>query len=145
MKQEQEPRASLALMVAHRIRALLLDYDFEIAEAIVGMAAFGWGFIVALPLSTFGSSPTYATMLELAPEPIWGFCMAMLGLAHLYVLILNHLTWRKRLAFFSCCVWIFIAALFIMANPASTATFIYPLLAATAAWAYWRLAILYGV
>lgn len=138
MHQEMRPTLSFGA----RLRALLLDHDFEPTEAISGIAATGWGLIVLLPVATFGTSHTYDAMASLAPEWAWGLAVLLVGILQLLTLLLDWHSWRRHTAFLAFCAWLFMSVMFIRANAASTATAIYPTMALAAAWAYWRLSLL---
>lgn len=140
----QEQSSSPLQQTATRLRALLLDYDFEFAELLTGLAALGWGAWLLAPWwDTFGSSPSFAVFAFLGPEWAWGLLVLCLGALQLYALVRDIPNWRKTLCLLAVINWAFIATVFAVANLAATGTVIYPLLAFSAGWARLRLYLKY--
>lgn len=126
-----------------RLFVILNDADFEFAELLSGTSAFLWGAWIASPhWETFKASPTFNAMAELPlSENMQGGIIFLAGAVQVLGLAYNHLNTRKWGAFIVALIWIYVSTMFIRANITSTASVIYPLLALTAAWAYWRIAV----
>lgn len=122
-----------------RLRALLVDYDFEFSELLNGLAATLWGFWLLLPWDSFGRTSSFAAMRELAPEWLWGATICGLGIIQIAGLIAGWWRWRRRSALILCGVWAFIAVMLAQANISGTGTVIYPLFSLSAMWAYLRM------
>ncbi len=126
-----------------RLRRLLVDYNFEFAEFLVGLAALLWGAWLIFPMwNTFASSSSFTVLLSSGiDESYWGLGIASVGALQLIGLLWDHRPIRRFSSFSLVLVWLFIALMFILSNPASTATVIYPLFALSSAWAYWRIGL----
>jgi len=135
----QAPIQSVSLRPLHRLRAILIDRDFEFSELFNGAMTAVCGAWFLLPFTTFGSTPTFAAMRDLAPEAVWGIAMVALGIVQLVGLIADWWRWRRWSAMASCGVWIFLSVLVVRSNPASPDAGMYFLLALSAAWAYLRM------
>lgn len=123
-----------------RLRALLVDYDFEFSELLNGLAATLWGLWLLLPWNTFGRTATFAAMRDTGvPEWLWGTVIFTLGIIQIAGLVAGWWRWRRRSALILCGVWAFIAVMFAQANISSTGTVIYPLFSLSAMWAYLRM------
>lgn len=127
----------------YRLRELLMDKDFEASELFSGIAALGWGLLVAWPfIDTFSTSPTFTAMAQIAPEWAWGWGGICTGAMQLAALILGTHRLRYLATWLVLVGWLFMACTFVRSNPWSTASVIYPTLALSDAWAVWRLTIL---
>jgi hypothetical protein len=140
---QQEQSAGRLMRPVLRLQALLVDYDFEFAELLTGVIAGLWGIWLMMPQwHTFASTPTFKALIDVGlPEWFWGGFIGTIGLIQLVGLLWNYYRIRRAATFAACLVWIFLSAMFISANIASTGTIIYPALSFTAAWAYWRMGL----
>lgn len=138
MEQKQAP-AQEAHPLILRLRYLLLSVDFDFSEAITSWAGFFGGLMLLAPAKTFAISTAYTAMRDVAPEWGWGTLLFMLGGAQATALVLNSYRWRSWLAFAMCGLWTFITATFWMSAFFSFGSVLFPSLALSAAWAFWRL------
>lgn len=134
---------SIWMRPIRRLRRLLLDYNFEFAEFQVGLAALLWGSWLILPFwNTFESSNSFHVLRDSGiEESWWGLGIALVGALQLIGLIWEHRSIRRFASFALVLVWLFISLMFILSNPAATATVIYPLFALSSAWAHWRIGL----
>lgn len=121
---------------------VLRETDPTFAEFQTGFLALLWGLWLLNPhWFVFDTSPSFRAMEQVAPEWQWGGAITAVALIHVCGIAWHSLRLRSVAAALVCLLWIFIAAPIIYANPRSTATIIYPWLAFTAAWTYWRLTL----
>jgi hypothetical protein len=104
-------------------------------QIILSTGALLWGVWLIVPLQTFATS-TFAALARLAPEGAWGSAVVLLALGSLYTTVRRNYTWQKCALLALTAWWILLFLLVIEANPASTATVTYPLLAAVSIFAY---------
>lgn len=123
----------LSNIKAFIIRAAYLDP--EMTHVIASFLAIGWGMWLLLPGDSFGHSPTYATMATLAREEVWGSIFVVLGSLKLYALINYFPKLLATAGALAAGMWAFVAVVFTMANPTSTATPIYTCICLASTWA----------
>lgn len=109
-----------------RVTQLMLDYDFEVFDAFNGMVALLWGFVLILPINTFGNSPSYANMKEIAPEWAWGLFIAIVGLTQLLSLVFSMQKLRKEISLAMFASWVFLSISFMTVGNVTTAWAVYP-------------------
>lgn len=125
------------------VHTRLLHIFFECNSAhlagISGAGAFFWGLWILMPHDTFPTSISYNVMASLAPEWVWGLVVMVVGAAQIAT-TLSTRGWKLRASanFATFVTWVFIATMFIVSNWLSTATVIYPLLAAVAFGSFFR-------
>lgn len=121
-----------------RLVEILRSVDPVHLGGISGTAAILWGAWVAWPSVTF-KTISYTQMDKLMPEWGWGWAMMVVGAAQLWA-TLSHRSWQLRATanFVMALVWSFIALLFGISNPATTAVPMYTGLALISCWAYVR-------
>jgi hypothetical protein len=134
-----EQRETLQQRMGRRLVWVLFRSDFDFSELLCGLAGALWGAFLLLPQDTFASTPTFNSMELLAPEWAWGLAIMSGGLWQLASMSMEHHRSRRISALGGALTWAFISVLFALANIASTAVIIYPLLCLSATWAYWRL------
>lgn len=142
LEMAQALRLSFWSVLRYRMRLLLSDGTFEVAE--VGNAAVGilWGALTLNPYAdTFGSAPSFRTLALLAPEWVIGLIVLVGGIQAMAALFHGNLLWRQIATLLGCSTWIFFGGMFMVANPAGLALALYLPLAAFAAWAYLRLTL----
>lgn len=123
-----------------RLQVLLWEKDFEFAELLGGLAGLLWGAWLLNPSwDAFEITPGFAAMAAIAPEPVWGSALLLIGALQLWALIRDRWPWRRRSAFLLFCAWMFITVMIGRANYRAAAVVVYPLLALSAAWAYIRM------
>jgi hypothetical protein len=108
----------------------------RVLEIAVTSIALWWGVILLLPIKTFTISSSYNIMSAIANEHIWGILMLLLGAFHLLGISLNKL-YIKRLSFLVATgVWFYVATLFFLGEPATTATGTYIIIGCLTGWLY---------
>lgn len=123
-----------------KLKHALVTYEIELVEIMSGIAAVSWGVWLINPaLDTFITSYTFYTMAAVAPEWLWGTCMIVIGVAQVESVISHKLVRRKVSSLMLSIMWMFISAVFLYANVASTAGVIYSVFAFFTAWSYLRL------
>lgn len=143
LEQNQHPIQKIVFSFVDRLRSILVSSDFIFTELYSALTVFLWGMWIANPhYDTFSTSTIFNTM-SLLPmqEDAQGFIFMLFGLFQMIGLFLNIVRLRRIAAFGIVLIWLFISTMFIISNPASTATVIYPMLALAAIWAYWRITI----
>lgn len=143
LEQNQHPIQKIVFSFVDRLRSILVSSDFIFTELYSALTVFLWGMWIANPhYDTFSTSTIFNTM-SLLPmhEDAQGFIFMLFGLFQMIGLFLNIGRLRRIAAFGIVLIWLFISTMFIISNPASTATVIYPMLALAAIWAYWRITI----
>lgn len=132
------PEPTMVQRVAQRAYALIFLRDADFVEVSSGLLMFGWGLQLMLPWSTFTSAIGYQAMSALAPEAAWGGLLLWVGFTQVGSYLLNH--WRVRIAssLGAVMLWAFLGVLFGLSNPQGTGIVVYPFLAATTAWVFWR-------
>lgn len=144
LERAQAAHRNVALLLKLRLRALLLDVDFESAEAISAAMGALWGLWLLLPLDTFGASPLWRTVQLLFSEAQLGTIVCAGGTGAFVAMLWGSRQWRMWLTLFGAATWGGLSGLFIWANPAASSSVVYPVLTLVAAWAYLRLAIRRG-
>lgn len=123
-----------------QLKKALITYEIEMVEIMSGVAAVSWGLWLFNPVvDSFTSTPTFNTMAMLAPEMVWGTAMMIVGFFQIESVISHNLARRKVTSMALSVMWIFITALFAIANIASTAVVIYATFAGFTIWSYLRL------
>jgi hypothetical protein len=146
LEQNQEHvLAQMLLALRERLRTILVSSDFIFTELYNGLGLLLWGLWIAIPYwDTFYTSSVYANLSRIPiPENIQGIIVMCVGLAVMYGVFFGSTRVRKLTTFWAACIWMFLSAMFILANFKSTATITYPMLSASAIWAYWRVAVRY--
>jgi hypothetical protein len=88
-----------------------------------------WGLFVALPLDTFGASPSWNAVRELGlSEVVVGSIVAGVGIFKFAALLLDHVALRRLAAMVCAVTWGFFSVMFIRSNVGGTGTVIYPML-----------------
>lgn len=146
MNMEQEPTGIMGYFIKliHQLRSIITNSDFVFTELYSGVTVLLWGLWVANPYyNTYNTSYLFQGLARLPLlEDVQGLLVALLGLAQLLVLFFGSMHVRKVASFSIVLLWLFISVMFVRANPASTATVIYPMLTLAAIWAYWRITVL---
>lgn len=136
--------------------AQLMRKDTEFLVVLSGLAMCWWAFTLALPATTFGTSPGYLGMALIgdlvitslhingwvSPETPWAILMAWTGLTMLGTLVLDHQRVLRWSAFWAAGLWGFVAATIGWSNPQGTGVGMYALLALGTIYAWWRLGML---
>lgn len=140
MMQLPEPEPSLAIQLAQRLRALVLEYDFEFAELLGAFAALCWGFWVLSPWwSAYTVDPAFSILARLIPEWVVGMVFVTIGTVQLIALVSDFRHARKHGAFVAAFLWLSLTSLLCMANYQAPAWVLYGCLALTEAWAFLRI------
>lgn len=126
-------------LVRNNAGCISKDEEYHLAAS-----AFGWGAWMLLPLNTFASSPTYRVMTSIAPEWIWGAGFFAFGLLKFYAAWRGSLKSRRRVTFWGCFVWLFLAIAHQFGNSITPAGVIYLSMAGASAGRYWRLGRIRG-
>lgn len=138
-QQQAAARPTLTQRVVSRLYVLLFRRDFDFIEVLSGLLMLGWGAQLLLPWETFSTSPAYAAMAALMPEPVWGGLLTWIGFTQVGAYLLDH--WRVRLAsaLGASMAWTFLGVAFGYANLTGTGVVVYPWLALVTAWVFWRI------
>lgn len=149
MEMQQEPQQvsrleQILAPLISQLKTILISSDFIFTEFFNGLCLFLWGAWVASPhWDTFNSTPTYDAMAQLPiSEDGQGIIIMSVGLIVLFGTFYGQRKLRKYATFWATIIWIFISAMFIVANFFSTATVVYPMLALSGIWAYWRITVI---
>ena len=102
---------------------------FRVIEVALVAALFWWGFILIIPIDTFGSSSVYNSMAEIAGEEVWAFVFIVVAAANLYSLIMKRFFINVVSSIISTGLWFYIATTFAINDVATTGTGIYYILA----------------
>lgn len=120
--------------IPHTYRKVLGELRPRPLELLGALWAIAWGMWVGSPWwNVFPSSPTFRVLGTVAPEWVWGMAALWVGIGQLVAVYDNRLIWRYRVSVAAFLLWTFIALLFVLANPSSTATITYGMLALMAA------------
>ena len=141
LNQEQHHHFSPLQQLLIRLHHLLFIKDIEMLEVQTGLASFGFGMWLTLSaIFNWGMlrNPAWATMRNLMPEGAWGVVYALVGLAVLIAVLLNHHYGRMAATFMSTIGFIFALTMLAMTNLYTTGTPIYTVLTLSAAWSFWR-------
>lgn len=92
-------------------------------EVLTGFLAIVWGLVILSPIDTFTHFPiVYAPMRHIAPEPLWGLFVIILGLISL---TLSLQTLLARAAMLNAIVFTFLSMLHLLGDKKSVGGFIY--------------------
>lgn len=141
MRMDMTPRQITTTLMS-RLNYLLISIDFDFSEVLTSFVAVFGGLMLLAPPNTFGISVTYTAMRDMMPEWAWGTLLFVLGMAQATALLANHHRARQWLAFVISGVWAFIALTFWISSFVSFGSVVFPALALSAAWAFWRLGVL---
>jgi hypothetical protein len=138
--QQMEPQTSLVQRIFSRFVWLVRDSQFEFTEFRASLIALAWGLWLLNPLwSTFASSHSFDAMAHIAPEAAWGGAIAAIGAIQMLAFAGEHRRARIIACALGVFVWAVVAAMFGLANLASTGVPAYSLFVLDNAWALWRL------
>ena len=145
MEQRQHGILGYLLSLIQQLRSIIISSDFVFTELYSGVTVLLWGLWVANPYyNTYATSILFQDLANLpVPEDTQGIIVAIIGLLQLIGLFFGNIRIRKITSFSIVLVWLFLSIMFVRANPASTATVIYPMLTIAAIWAYWRITVLH--
>lgn len=117
---------------------ILAEHDTEPAEFRGALLKLLMGFWLVLPLDSFQSSRTFAT-LSFMPEFVWGWLFLILGALKLYYL--RQGSWKSRgtMAFIGFLVWFSLGLVFVSTNPPALGWIMFMLAAAEQGWCCIRL------
>lgn len=123
-----------------RLAEILRTQDTPPVELALGLYTTLWGGWLALPwFDTFPASPAYAGLQALAPEPVWGCGILVLGFGQLYALLWLHQRLRLCLLFAHAGLWTFIAlSTFVASGGTAAGVPHFILMALAAAWSFTR-------
>lgn len=123
-----------------RLIEVILKKDFEFSELLSGLVLIGWSIVLLMPWNTFESAHSFDAMAALLPESMWGLLLGWVGVTQVGALALSQYRVRLVSSLIACCTWVFIGIVIGWSNPQGLWIAIYPQLAASAAWSFWRLA-----
>lgn len=120
--------------MTRQLRRVLVSGDLSPIELYSASVALVWGVWLLGPWATFGSSPAYRAMADIAPEWTWGAVFAAAGLWQV--------SRRDRgpAALLIAVLWSFVSAMFIAANWRGVPTVTYPALVLINVWIVLRMA-----
>lgn len=104
--------------------------DTLLPEVFNSTLSIAWGLWLLMPMDSFHSSiPGLALMGVFAPEPAWGVIILVIGLWQIAAVYVGNRTRRRIGMIISAAMWTFIATFVTLANPHSTGTVVYSMLA----------------
>jgi len=109
-----------------RLRAILSDADIDLIVLCFGLVSFLWGVALLLEKNTFESNPaSFAAMARIAPEYVWGIGILAFGLSAWTALLAKKWQLLAWISLMDGLLWAFVATMFYVANPNTTAPFAY--------------------
>jgi hypothetical protein len=123
-------------------RFLYLLYKADTVVTELGSAlglGLCWGFWLMLPFDTFSTARVYAPMVALAPEPVWGIGLCLIGLAQSAAIVQGSLKARHLVSILALAAWSFILVMFLVGNALSIGVAFYILYVVASVWVTWRL------
>jgi hypothetical protein len=100
---------------------LILDDVKPIETCIIALSLW-WAFILALPMKTFNTSPSYRIMAHIAPEQVWAGVFMGVTIIMLLGMVYERFYFRMVGLIASAFLWIFLATMFAVGNIATTGT-----------------------
>lgn len=114
--------------------------DAQMVELLIGGIALAWAFGLAHPDDLF-SVGNYQYLALVAPEQVWAVWMAIVGTLQIAATFSGQFRLRIMAVMVSTFVWAWIAALFALSAPVTTASGTYAVLALWSAWAWMRISL----
>jgi hypothetical protein len=122
-----------------RLHYVLFHSEGALTEFFLGLMSLTWGLWVLSPFwDAFGASSSFAIMAQIAPEPVWGAAMAIIGLFKINFVLSENRKYKRIVFTLSLFAWMCIAVAFIAVSPGAVGTAIYSLIAAMNAFCIWR-------
>lgn len=104
-------------LLGHRIKRMLLLYDWEIVEVQGAILKIAWGIWLILPMQTFATSQVYSGLAAVTRnEDVWGTFLILLGISH-FVGVAVGGKWRRRFVMLAAMFWLFSSISFFIARP----------------------------
>lgn len=111
-------------LARRRVAYILFSEDEEPWELMLALTALLWGAWVASPFwDAFSGTHTLEQFDAL--RQVVGGLVFLVGLGRFLLLVYGARRWRHWFAVISLCTWVFVWSLFVLEDPASTATVIY--------------------
>lgn len=107
-------------------------------EVALAASAMWWSFILAVPLETFDSSPSYKAMSGIASEEVWSAVFFVVAIGMMYGMIFEQKLVRQVALVASNGLWVFVSAMFAISNLATTGTGIYFIVACLNAYVVYK-------
>jgi len=112
---------------------MIIRKPFELVSAITLIL---WGFWVSLPVSTFSVGVVYHEMAKIAPEPVWGCTILVVGILKIILMYSKYIRLRIILAILIMGIFSTLSILFLLGSWASVGVPMYISFAIVAWFAY---------
>lgn len=88
-----------------KIKALFFNYDWEIVEIQGATFKILWALFLLMPFPAFKTISGYASI---GTENYWGSGLLIIGVLHMYSILIHKRWMRKLMTFISSLLWLFI-------------------------------------
>ena len=113
-------------------------------EVSITSLSLWWGIILILPFHTFSTSDSYAAMQQIAEENVWAVFMLLLGTVQLAGMVFDRFHLKRTGLLIATFIWFFIASMFAMGTPITTATGTYVIMGCLSGWLYMKVGEQFG-